>query len=102
MAVRARRRPGNPSVPDPCGACPTPAPRDTLALNIPQAGHPPSGTRTDHVAARKKKRKPGRGKTDIHRGPTRDPGPTGNVGCYFIFFSMLAIGLIVLLLEIFT
>ena len=54
------------------------------------------------MAARKKKRKPGRGRTDIHRGPTRDPGPTGNVGCYFIFFSMLAIGLIVLLLEIFT
>lgn len=54
------------------------------------------------MAARKKKRHPGRGKNDIHRGPTRDPGPTGNVGCYFIFFAMLGIGLIVLLLEIFT
>lgn len=55
------------------------------------------------MAARKKKnRKPGRGRNDIHRGPTRDPGPTGSVGCYFMFFAMLAIGLVVLLLEIFT
>ena len=53
------------------------------------------------AAKKKKKRKPGRS-TEIHRGPTRDPGPTGNVGCYFIFFSMLVIVLIIVLLEIFT
>lgn len=50
----------------------------------------------------KKKKKRKSSNTEIHRGPTRDPGPTGNVGCYFIFFAMLAIGLVVLLLEIFT
>ncbi|MFE1168268.1 hypothetical protein [Nocardiopsis sp. NPDC058789] len=52
------------------------------------------------MAARKKKRRPGRGRNDIRRGPTRDPGPTGNVGCYFMLFAMLAIGLVVLALEL--
>ena len=46
-------------------------------------------------------RKPGKGRTEIHRGPTRDPGATGNVGCYFIFAALLVIGLIVVLLEVF-
>ncbi|AFR06354.1 MULTISPECIES: hypothetical protein [Nocardiopsis] len=54
------------------------------------------------MAARKKKRKPGKGRNDIRRGPTRDPGPTGNVGCYFLLISMLVIGLVIVLLELFT
>lgn len=67
------------------------------ATDIPRVGR-----KTRPVAAKKKKkRKPGRS-TEIHRGPTRDPGPTGNVGCYFIFFAMLVIVLIIVLLEIFT
>ncbi|WP_211719102.1 hypothetical protein [Nocardiopsis sp. MG754419] len=54
------------------------------------------------AAKKKSKRKPGKGRTEIHRGPTRDPGGTGNVGCYFIFFAMLVIGVIIVLFEIFT
>ncbi|HIY42448.1 MAG TPA: hypothetical protein H9836_15140 [Candidatus Nocardiopsis merdipullorum] len=57
------------------------------------------------MAARKKKsgRRPGKGKgaNEIHRGPTRDPGPTGSVGCYVIFFAMLGIVLMILLFEVF-
>lgn len=56
------------------------------------------------MAARKKKskRRPGRGKgaNDIHRGPTRDPGPTGSVGCWFLLFSMIGIGGMILLFEL--
>lgn len=51
------------------------------------------------AAKKKKKRKPGKS-TEIHRGPTRDPGATGNVGCYFIFAAMLVIALIIVLLEV--
>ncbi|MEU3018944.1 MULTISPECIES: hypothetical protein [unclassified Nocardiopsis] len=61
--------------------------------------HAEDGT---HVAARKRKRRPGRGRNDIRRGPTRDPGPTANVGCVFMLVAMLAIGLVVLLLELFA
>lgn len=57
------------------------------------------------MAARKKKskRRPGRGKgaNDIHRGPTRDPGPTGNVGCWFILIAMVGVGIMILLFELF-
>ncbi|NYH55798.1 MULTISPECIES: hypothetical protein [Nocardiopsis] len=58
------------------------------------------------MAAKKKSksgRRTGRGKgaNDIRRGPTRDPGPTGSVGCYFVLVSMLVIGLVIVLLEVF-
>lgn len=62
---------------------------------------PPTRNGKTKVGKKKSKRKPGKGRTEIHRGPTRDPGATGNVGCYFIFAAMLVIGLIVVLLEVF-
>lgn len=55
------------------------------------------------MAARKKKPKRrdyGRS-TEIHRGPTRDPGPTGNVGCWVIFLSLVVIILIGVLMQVF-
>ncbi|WP_173434286.1 hypothetical protein [Allosalinactinospora lopnorensis] len=56
------------------------------------------------MAARKKsggsRPRRGGGKTHIPRTPTRDPGPTGNVGCYVLAFSMLGIVLLIVLLEV--
>ncbi len=43
----------------------------------------------------------GKGANEIRRGPTRDPGPTANVGCYFMLVAMLVIGLVIVLLEVF-
>jgi hypothetical protein len=54
------------------------------------------------MAKKRPRRRPDRGKgaNDIHRGPTRDPGSTGTVGCYIIFFSLIGIGLMILLFEL--
>ncbi|RKS08135.1 hypothetical protein DFP74_3828 [Nocardiopsis sp. Huas11] len=51
---------------------------------------------------KKPRRRPERGKgaNDIHRGPTRDPGSTGAVGCYIILVAVVAIGLMILLFEL--
>ncbi|WP_393916631.1 hypothetical protein [Halostreptopolyspora alba] len=42
-----------------------------------------------------------KGKYDIPRAPTRDPGPTGNVGCWVVLAGLACIALVVVLLEIF-
>ncbi|MBB4934974.1 hypothetical protein F4561_005868 [Lipingzhangella halophila] len=56
------------------------------------------------MASRKKSGRPrgsGRGKHDIPRTPTRDPGPTGNVGCWVVVIALACIALVVVLLEVF-
>lgn len=58
------------------------------------------------MAAKKKSksgRRSGRGKgaNDIRRGPTRDPGPTGSIGCYVVLVSLLVIAAAIVLLEVF-
>lgn len=54
------------------------------------------------MAARKNKKRrsrPGKGAQDIHHGPTRDPGPTGNIGCYIVLIAVLVIGVAIALIE---
>ncbi|GAA4894780.1 hypothetical protein [Streptomonospora salina] len=54
------------------------------------------------MAARKKSKRtsrPGKGAQDIHLGPTRDPGPTGSVGCSIVLIALVVIGVAVVLLE---
>ncbi|MFD0776425.1 hypothetical protein ACFQZ2_21025 [Streptomonospora algeriensis] len=56
------------------------------------------------MAARKNKKRrsrPGKGTQDIRHGPTRDPGPTGTVGCYIVLIPMLVLGLAIVLIEVF-
>lgn len=58
------------------------------------------------MAAKKKKSgrsrsRRGRYNTDLPRSDTRDPGQPGTIGCYVVFFSVLAIALAIAALEFF-
>ncbi len=56
------------------------------------------------MAARKKSgrsQRSGKGKYDIPQTPTRDPGPTGNVGCWVLVIALTCIAVVVVLLEVF-
>ncbi|MDA2803080.1 hypothetical protein [Nocardiopsis suaedae] len=57
------------------------------------------------MSGRKKKSRPrkgrgGKGSTEIHRGPTRDPGGTGNVGCMILGAGLVLIALAVAAFEL--
>nr|WP_026123926.1 hypothetical protein [Nocardiopsis chromatogenes] len=58
------------------------------------------------MSGRKKKSRPrkgrgGKGSMEIRRGPTRDPGGTGNVGCMILGAGLVLVALAVAALELF-